>query len=57
MKEDIVFRQISASQLDGYGEVSIAFKVRSILRPEQQNGGLGGILLREEAVEAMYLKD
>ena len=57
MKEDIVFRQISASQLDGYGEVSIAFKVRSILRPERQNGGLGGILLREEAVESTYLKD
>jgi ribosomal protein S18 acetylase RimI-like enzyme len=44
-------------QLDEYAQVPISFTIRSVLRAEPQNGGLGGIRLIEEAVFPPVFKD
>jgi GNAT superfamily N-acetyltransferase len=43
--------------LSEYATVPIAFEVRALLRPVLLDGGLGGIALRQEAVQPPYLKD
>jgi len=49
--------QIGAAGLARYGQVSIAFEVRSIYEVAPIEGGLGGLLLRETPVAAPYTKD
>ncbi len=43
--------------LEEYATLSIAFQVDSVLRVEQVDGGLGGLLLHEEPVATPYLRD
>ena len=43
--------------LPEYATVPSAFEVRALLRPVLLDGGLGGIVLREEPVQPPYLKD
>lgn len=45
------------SVLPAYGEVSIAFEVKSQLCVELINNGLGGFLFKEEEIEEPYIKD
>ena len=45
------------SRLAEHGTVPIAFEVRTRLRPEPAESGLGGIRLVEEPVDPPYLKD
>lgn len=49
--------QVSPHRLADYARVPIAFEVRSVLALEPIDGGLGGIRLRERAVERPYVKD
>ncbi len=53
----IEIHEVGADALDRYAAVSIAFEVRSFLRPTLIERGLGGISLREEALSTPYLKD
>ena len=50
-------RQIGADGLKQYSEISIGFTVESVLRVEEIDGGLGGLLLQEERLEEPYEKD
>jgi GNAT superfamily N-acetyltransferase len=50
-------RVIPPESLSTYAQVPISFTVRSVLRPELVDEGLGGIRLVEEAVETPYIKD
>ncbi len=43
--------------LSEYGQVSIAFEVKSRFRVEHVADGLGGIRLVEETVKSPYIKD
>ncbi len=43
--------------LEEYATLSIAFQVESVLRVEQVDGGLGGLLLHQELVAEPYLRD
>ncbi len=54
---DIATLPVSVGTLAEYSVIPISFEVRSVLRPELIDGGLGGIVLREEAVAEPYLKD
>jgi GNAT superfamily N-acetyltransferase len=54
-KIDIV--EEAVADLAAYGSVPIAFEVRSTFDVEVVDGGLGGIVLSERAVEAPYVKD
>jgi|GEM_PF-2993735 hypothetical protein len=47
----------STDSLPAYGEVSIAFEVKSQLRVELINNGLDGFLFKEEEIEEPYIKD
>lgn len=49
--------QITPAELAVYATVPIAFEVRSRLRVEPVDGGLGGICLVEEPVDPPYWKD
>ncbi len=55
MSIEIIEEPVSA--LAAYGEVSIAFEVKSQLRIESINNGLGGVLFKEEEIEDPYIKD
>jgi GNAT superfamily N-acetyltransferase len=46
-----------AEMLSAFASIPMTVDVKSILRPEPINGGLGGIVLREEPVSAPYVKD
>ena len=53
----IVVRQVGAEALARYARVPIAFEVRTMLRVEPAQGGLGGLALREMPVVPAYVKD
>jgi GNAT superfamily N-acetyltransferase len=40
-----------------YGRIPIAFEVRSVLHVEPRDGGLGGLVMEERAVEPPWVKD
>jgi GNAT superfamily N-acetyltransferase len=50
-------REEPMSSLAEYARVPIAFEVRTVLDLDVRDGGLGGIVLAERAVEASYIKD
>ncbi len=52
----ITIRDVGPNALLLYAQVPIAFRVESVFRVELVEGGLGGILLREERVTP-YIKD
>jgi GNAT superfamily N-acetyltransferase len=56
---DAAFRieQVSAAELARYASIPARFEVRSILRVEVIEEGLGGIRLTEAGVESPYTKD
>jgi len=49
--------QVDEKALGEYAAVPIAFQVRSILRVERVNCGMGGIMLSEEPAPQPYIKD
>lgn len=49
--------QVGCGDLAEYSRISIAFEVKSILRVEDSEGGLGGLILREEPIAEPYIKD
>jgi GNAT superfamily N-acetyltransferase len=53
----IVQEPATEAMLHSYAQVPIAFQVKSILRVDLLDSGLGGIRLVEEAVAEPYLKD
>lgn len=53
----VTIDRVDAGQLPRYARVPIRFLVRSQLRVEAAGGGLGGLLLTEEAVDPPYVKD
>ena len=55
MRVEIVEEPLT--RLADHGQVPIAYEVRSLLRPEPEANGLGGIKLVEEPVEPPYVKD
>jgi len=50
-------REVGPDCLAQYAEVSIAFRVESVLQVKEVNRGLGGIVLEEEGLEEPYLKN
>ena len=48
---------VGADRLVEYGQIPIAFEVRSVLQVELIDAGQGGILMREEPVAVPYVKD
>ena len=55
MRVEIVEEPLT--RLADYGQISIAYEVRSLLRPEPVACGMGGIKLVEEPVAPSYVKD
>jgi len=53
----IQIREVGPETLEQYGEIPIRFRVESIFRLEEVDGGLGGLLLREEVLDEPYTKD
>jgi GNAT superfamily N-acetyltransferase len=53
----LVIEEIGPDRLCEYAEIPIAFEVKSILKVELIDGGLGGIRLKEERIEPAYVKD
>ncbi len=53
----IEIRQVGPEDLARYGEISIRFTVESVFRVEQVDGGLGGLLLKEERINEPYVKN
>ncbi len=53
----VEIRRMGTDALARYSEVPISFLVESIFALEPEDGGLGGIRLREEKVEHPYVKD
>jgi GNAT superfamily N-acetyltransferase len=53
----VEIEQVGSEALGQYAEIPIAFEVKSVLRVEPLDGGLGGFRLREEAVVPPYVKD
>jgi GNAT superfamily N-acetyltransferase len=53
----IRLRELGPECLQRYGEIPIRFRVESVLRVEEIDGGLGGLALREERVAEPYLRD
>lgn len=53
----IEIREVGADALEEYGRVPIRFRVESVLRVDEIDGGLGGLRLTEESVEEPYVKD
>lgn len=49
--------EIPPARLDEYASVPIRFEVKSVYRVELVEGGLGGMLLREQSLEQPYVKD
>ncbi len=54
---DLEIREEPIGSLAGHAQLPIAFVVDTVLAVLVPNGGLGGIVLEERAVEAPYLKD
>lgn len=54
---EIEIQQVGAEALARYAQVPIAFRVRSMLRVEPIDGGLGGLALIEEPVDPPYVKE
>jgi GNAT superfamily N-acetyltransferase len=50
-------RTLGAEALPLIDRIPIRFRVESILRVEEVDGGMGGLLLREERVEQPFVKD
>jgi ribosomal protein S18 acetylase RimI-like enzyme len=50
-------REEPIGSLSDHAEIPIAFLVDKILEVSQIDGGLGGIILRESAVDVPYIKD
>ena len=57
LPDSVEIREVGPEALERYGQTPIRFMVESILQVEEIDGGLGGVSLREEAVEEPYLKD
>jgi len=53
----VTIERIGAGRLGEYARISIAYQVRSVLCIDEVNGGLGGLLLRDEALKNPYGKD
>lgn len=53
----VEIQEIGIDSLPEYAQIPIAFEVRSILRVDRVDGGLGGITLREETIVPAYVKD
>jgi GNAT superfamily N-acetyltransferase len=53
----VQINEIGPDRLVEYSSVPISLEVRSILQVELLEGGLGGMLLRQEPVESPYIKD
>ena len=53
---DFTIREETVEKLEEYGEIPIAFEVKSKFRVELIEDGLGGIRLTEEAVVPPYIK-
>lgn len=53
----VEIQETGVAQLPHYAEIPIRFTVTSLLRVEEIEGGLGGLRLVEEAVDAPYVKD
>ncbi|MBN1659817.1 MAG: GNAT family N-acetyltransferase [Anaerolineae bacterium] len=53
----VTIREEGVGSLPDYATISIAYTVRSTLVPVLLDGGLGGIALREEAVDTPVVKD
>ncbi len=53
----VKIEEVGVESLQRYAEIPMAFDVESALRVELVNGGLGGIVLREEKVSTPYRKD
>jgi GNAT superfamily N-acetyltransferase len=53
----IDIRRITPDQLALYSAISIAYRVESVLRVEEMEGGLGGLRLVEERLAEPYVKD
>jgi ribosomal protein S18 acetylase RimI-like enzyme len=54
---DISILPVSVETLAEYSAIPTAFEVSAVLWPELIDGGLGGIMLHEEAVAEPYVKD
>ena len=54
---DLQIVEEPVTRLAEHGTIPIAYEVRSRLRPELAEGGLGGIALVEEPVDPPYVKD
>jgi GNAT superfamily N-acetyltransferase len=50
-------RELGPEALSVIDQIPIRFRVESILRVEEADGGLRGLLLREEMVDEPYVKD
>jgi len=53
----VEIRQLGPECLEAYATISMAFRVESVLRVEEVEGGLGGLRLVEESVSEPYVKD
>ncbi len=54
---EIEIAEETADALGDYGRVPIAFEVRSVLDVSAPDGGLGGLVMAERAVDPPYVKD
>lgn len=54
---DVAVREVGAEALALYSTIPTSFTVKSILRVEALQGGLGGLRLVEEAMAEPYVKD
>lgn len=53
----VKIEEVGGEALGQYAQIPIAFEVKSVLRVEPLNGGIGGFRLREEAMVPPYVKD
>ena len=53
----VQIHRVGPDALTAYAKIPIRFRVESVLRVEEVDGGLGGLLLREERLAEPYLKD
>jgi len=53
----IEIRQVGPEALAAYERIPIRFRVESVLRVEEIDGGVGGLRLREEKLDQPYVKD
>ena len=53
----IIIQESGIENIASMADIPIAFKVTQILSPHMLDTGLGGILLKEEPIQAPYIKD